>query len=105
MQKLRSLIETRLKRVTTEVSTAHTDDWQRSFELRRRGPEAQSALLKLLGDERGEVRSWAATHAPEFAPDRAEVVLGEIASGPESLEQFEARLVLEEWRAGRLRFP
>ena len=41
----------------------------------------------------------------ELAPDQAEPTLEEIASGPESLEEFSARMVLQEWRGGRLQFP
>jgi hypothetical protein len=74
-------------------------------ELKNRGPSAQKALLHLLDDERIEVRGWAAAHALEFAPDLAEPVLESIASGPPSLEEFSAKMVLKEWRAGRLQFP
>jgi len=74
-------------------------------ELRTRGAEAQAAFVTLLDDERLEVRGWAAAHALEFASDKAEAVLGEIVAGPQSLEEFSARRVLEEWRGGRLRFP
>jgi len=75
-------------------------------ELRTRGGAvAQGALLRLLKDERIEVRGWAAAHALEFAPDRALVVLEEIASGPASLEEFSAKMVLQQWRSGILRAP
>jgi hypothetical protein len=67
-------------------------------ELRERGPHALSALLRLLEDERIEVRGWAAAHALEFAPDRAVHVLECIASGPASLEELSAKMVLQQWR-------
>lgn len=69
-------------------------------ELRGRGADAQSALLRLLNDERIEVRGWVAAHVLEFAPDRALGVLEEIASGPASLEEFSAKVVLQQWRSG-----
>lgn len=74
-------------------------------ELLRRGPGAQGALLSLLADPRTEVRGWAATHALGFAPEHASLVLEEIASGPSSLEEFSAKMVLQQWRAGALRPP
>jgi hypothetical protein len=74
-------------------------------ELRSRGPEAHGALLRLLDDSRVEVRGWAAAHALELAPARAENVLEAIAAGPSSLEELGARMTLREWRGGRMRFP
>lgn len=73
-------------------------------ELRRRGPDAHKALLRLLEDRRTEVRGWAAAHALEIAPKQAVKVLEEIASGPSSLEELSAQMVLREWRSGRLEF-
>jgi hypothetical protein len=74
-------------------------------ELKERGPQAQSALLRLLNDERIEVRGWAAAHALAFVPDQATRVLEDIASGPPSIEEFDAKMILQQWRTGRLRPP
>lgn len=74
-------------------------------ELRNRTEKERAAFLDLLDDPNVEIRGWAAAHALEFAPDRAEQVLEQIAAGAKSLEEFSARMVLQEWRAGRLRFP
>jgi hypothetical protein len=74
-------------------------------ELRSRGPAAHAELLELLNDERVEVRGWAAGHCLEIAPQRAEKVLESIATGPKSLEEFSAQMILREWRAGRFKFP
>ena len=69
-------------------------------ELTERGPRAKDELLRLLDDERIEVRGWAAAHALEFEPDRAARVLENIASGPPSLEELSAKMVLQQWRTG-----
>jgi hypothetical protein len=74
-------------------------------ELRSRGPEAHSALLRLLEDPRLDIRGWVAAHALEMAPERAEKVLEAIAAGPHSLARLSAEMVLQEWRGGRLKFP
>ena len=74
-------------------------------ELRRRGEAEHTAFRELLNNPNLDVRGWAAAHALELAPDQAEPTLEEIASGPESLEEFSARMVLQEWRGGRLQFP
>ncbi len=73
-------------------------------ELRSRGSEAQRALLRLLSHDDIAVRGWAAAHALEFAPEDRQLVLEEIARTPGILG-FEAQMVLQEWRAGRLKFP
>lgn len=74
-------------------------------ELRRRGPDAQSALLDLLSDPEPGVRCWAASHALEFSPPDGERVLSEIAGVPKSLVSFSARMTLKQWQDGKLRFP
>lgn len=56
--------------------------------LHRRGPEAQNELLALLNDDQLTVRGWAAAPILEFAPEQAEAVLEQIASGPKSLQQW-----------------
>ena len=61
-------------------------------EWRRRGEAEHTAFLELLNDPSLDVRGWAAAHALEFAPDQAEPILEEIESGPESLEEFSARM-------------
>jgi hypothetical protein len=73
-------------------------------ELRSRGPSAQSALVPLIHDANDGVRSWAAAHALEFAPERAEPVLEKLAAGS-GLVGFAAEMTLEMWRKGELKFP
>jgi hypothetical protein len=73
-------------------------------EIRKRGIDAQSALLALLDHDEPPVRMWAAAHALEFAPARGEAVLTDLLS-EEGLEAFNAEMTLEVWRAGELRFP
>lgn len=67
--------------------------------------DAAGALGKLMDDPELAVRVWAATHGLEFDPDAAERVLSGIASGGHTIHQFNAEMVLREWRAGRLTFP
>jgi Domain of unknown function (DUF2019) len=71
---------------------------------RAQGNAAQQELLSLLRHAEPGVRVWAATHALEFSPDRAVPVLERDAAEPGILG-FNARTVLAEYRAGRLRFP
>lgn len=72
-------------------------------ELRRRGRSAQLGLLPLLASQSLDVRLWAASHALEFEPHAAEPVLTalELAGG---LVGFNAKMTLEQWRRGKLRF-
>lgn len=71
--------------------------------LRERGEREH--LLQLLADADPSVRSWAASHALEFAPERAVTALTAIASGPPSPERLSAQMTLREWRKGKLKFP
>ena len=73
-------------------------------ELRRRS--AERTLLVLLESPDLGVRSWAAAHAMEFAPDQGEPVLTALSeSGVAGPIRLGAEMTLREWRAGRLRFP
>lgn len=73
-------------------------------ELRTRGREGPDALSSLLDDANLHVRGWAASHALESAPQAAESVLEQIASGPPGIARFNAEMTLREWRAGNLKF-
>jgi hypothetical protein len=73
-------------------------------ELRARGASAQQALLPLLQDPDDGVRSWAAAHALEFAPEQAEPVLTAVAES-RGVSAFNAKMTLREWRKGTLSFP
>lgn len=72
-------------------------------ELRKRN--AQRRLLPLLRHDNPWVRCWSATVALEFAPSEAvdvlEAVVNERPSPPLTLD---ARLILQEWRKGNLKF-
>jgi hypothetical protein len=87
------------------ANTAHQEIAAVYRELRRRGPEAQRTLLPLLASPDIGVRSWAGSHALEFAASEGEPVLIAISEIPKSLVGFDARITLREWREGKLRFP
>jgi hypothetical protein len=73
-------------------------------ELRRRGPDAQRALLPFLGDEDPGVRLWSASHVLEFAPSDGEAILRALIPVGRFLG-LSAKVTLEEWEKGRLSFP
>lgn len=72
-------------------------------ELRESPDRCQNALLALTTDADEEVQAWAATHLLPLSEQHARGVLERIANGPQSLLQFSAKIVLQEWNAGRLR--
>lgn len=74
-------------------------------ELRRRGLDAQRALLPLLEHEEPSVQCWAAAHAFELAPAAGERVLGRCERSFPGPTALDAQMTLAEWRAGRSRFP
>lgn len=74
-------------------------------ELRRRGPQAQDLLRPLLAHPDPFVRAWAGAHALEFAPEEGEATLRALADTDPGLAGFDAKITLDEWRAGRLHLP
>ena len=74
-------------------------------ELRARGLAAQRALLRLLTDADASVRLWAGAHALEFSSVDGESVLLEIVEQERGLIGFTARMTLQQWQKGELRFP
>ena len=75
------------------------------MELRRRGREAQLALLPLLEAPEPGIRAWVGTHALEFSPADGERVLSHMENTPRSLVSLSAQITLRQWREGKLRFP
>lgn len=70
-----------------------------------RGEEGRMALLDLLNHPDPHVRTWAAAHSLEFAPDRAEATLNEVAQSDVGIVSFDAEITLEQWKKGELKFP
>jgi len=73
-------------------------------ELSKRGREHQQKLLPLLLSNDTGVRLWAAAHALEFEPRQGEAILKDLAKA-KGIQAFNARITLEEWQKGALRFP
>ena len=71
--------------------------------LRQRRDKGESILTELLGHPDGWVKLEAATHLLPLRPDRACTTLEELSSGPQSYLEFNAKMVLREWRSGRLK--
>ena len=80
-------------------------DRLRAVVLELRARRQERALECLLADSRLGVRGWAAVQVLAIAPDRALPVLEEIASGPSTLEQLSAEMVLKQWYRGTFRPP
>ena len=71
-------------------------------ELRERADRGESLLIELLNHSNKWVRLGAATNLLPLRVDLASQVLEDLASGPQSHVEFDAKMVLREWRAGRL---
>lgn len=74
-------------------------------EIKDRGLEAQRQILPLLRHENPNVRASAAYFALEFDPETAEPVLERILKEEHNMVGFSSRMVLQQWREGKLRFP
>lgn len=88
----------------SDLANRSYDELANIYRLLREQGERER-LLALLADADPAVRGWAASHALEFAPQRAVAVLTELASGPPSPERLDAQTTLKEWRKGTLKFP
>jgi len=71
-------------------------------ELRGRADRGESILVELLNHPNGWVRLDAATDLLPLRADLATTILENLASGLQSQLEFMAKMVLREWRAGRL---
>ena len=71
-------------------------------ELQGYADRGESVLTELLNHPNGWVRLGAAAHLLPLRAELASKVLEDLASGPRSEVEFGARMVLREWRAGRL---
>jgi hypothetical protein len=74
-------------------------------ELRGRADRGESILMELLNHPNGWVRLDAATDLLPLRAELASTILENLASGPQSQLEFMAKMVLREWRAGRLNVP
>jgi hypothetical protein len=74
-------------------------------ELRQRADRGESPLLELLNHPNNWVKLAASTHLLPLRPELASEVLEKIASGPRTEARFGARIVLREWRSGKLKVP
>jgi|EndMetStandDraft_7_1072992.scaffolds.fasta_scaffold14736_2 hypothetical protein len=74
-------------------------------ELREFPDRGESVLIELLNHPNGWVRVGAATHLLPLRADLASQALEDLASSPQSQLEFNAMMVLREWRAGRLNMP
>ncbi len=71
-------------------------------ELRASADRGESTLVELLTDSNGWVRLNAATHLLPLRSELASAVLETLANGPQGYLEFDATMVLQERRAGRL---
>ncbi|RKH69597.1 hypothetical protein [Corallococcus aberystwythensis] len=83
------------------ANRADAQVWGAYRELRNRG--ATSRLIPLLTSEDETLRTHAASHVLEFAPELGEPVLLWLAKRP-GLIGFRAEYALKAWREGTLKF-
>ena len=74
-------------------------------ELRERDDRGEAPLLELLNHPNNWVKLAAATHLLPLRPELASEVLEKLASGPRTEARFDARIVLRQWRSGKLKVP
>jgi hypothetical protein len=75
------------------------------LELRGHADRGESILIELLNHPNAWVKLSAATDLLPLRAQLASTILENLASGPRSEVEFNAKMVLREWRAGRLKIP
>jgi hypothetical protein len=73
-------------------------------EIRRRGITTQCQLLTLLSNDDPNIRFHAASYALDFEPTEGEKTLTEILETQTGALRLDARMTLEQWRKGEIRF-
>ena len=73
-------------------------------ELRHRGLDAQRQLLPLLDSDNPHIRFHVATYALDFEPEPAVQALKNILHMESGALRFDARMTLEQWHKGEIRF-
>lgn len=88
-------------RADQALHQAMAEAWQA---LQAQGSDGRSAFQALLADQSPQVRLWVASQLlSEGVSEAARVVEAEIFAG--GLGGLSAKLILEQWRAGRLASP
>jgi hypothetical protein len=66
--------------------------------------EGQAGIVAMMEDPSPHVRSWAAAHSLQWAPERARRVLESLRDENVFPYSFDAEMTLEEYAKGRLSF-
>lgn len=72
-------------------------------EIRAEPDKGVSSLRKLLANPDSFVICWAATHLLPLSEEAAKAALQALANDEAGLAAFDAKMVLREWDAGRLK--
>lgn len=86
------------------ANKAYDKNMEALKELRKLPDKGKVILSRLLSHENVGVRVSAATHLLPLDEKKAVRVLEEVSKLP-GLVAFDAKMVLQEWRAGRLQIP
>jgi hypothetical protein len=90
------------KKGDDEAANRHHDELMAAFQsLRASAVDWPGILQDALSDSDPHVRCWAARHLLAVRPGPATSTLEELASR-KGLAAFNAKMVLREWRSGRL---
>lgn len=87
-----------------QANAAHATLMSALAVLRESADRGRLVLTGLLEDEDTHVRCWAAAHLLPLDEDAATRALLALASEPPFVG-FNAKMVLREWKAGRLKIP
>ena len=86
------------------ANAAYDDVLSALSEIRRFPDRGQSVLKELLNYPNSHVKIWAATHLLPLDEEAAIRALSALVSEPPFVG-INARMVLREWKAGRLKIP
>ncbi len=87
---------------SVSANRAYREKMKALRELREAPARGEHVLSELTNHPDDWVKVSASTHLLPLSPSQACSVLEKVAAGQPSLARFNARIVLEEWKAGRL---
>ena len=87
-----------------KANAAHARLMRALEKVREASDRGRSTLTALLAHDDPHVRCWAATHLLPLEEDAGIATLSQLTSEPPFIG-FNAKMILREWQAGRLKLP
>ena len=86
-----------------EIGNKQVDIMQEAYKVLRKSEEGRNKLKEIMSHNNPNVRTWAAKDCLPYYPNEAEKIL-ENVSKLDDIFGLNAKITLQEWRKGNLKF-